>query len=257
MKIFVLASIAILGSVLPAESSAAGYEFRYKLKPGEKWIAKEASEVVTEMMDVKSVMRSEKTVEYRVSRGPKKGWVTVTAKITSQTNRTNDEPPSQQNPLAGMTFKADMHQSGEIRNYTFTGGDPQMAGFLGPAMKMAIFVFPEFPEGRLAIGEDFDVVSKMETGGMQGMGSMQATMKITYTLEEVRQGLAYFSTKQRANIKATGMDLKDAGKGTAIFDLKAGMWIEHETRSKSQVAEGMGSGGSMSQTSKMTLEKAE
>ena len=154
-----------------------------------------------------------------------------------------------------MVFKADMHWSGEVRNYSYSGGDPQMAQYIGPAMKMAMFRFPEFPEGPLQTGDEFDVTHKMEMPGMQGMGGMKSVTKMTYTLEEVRKGLAYFSVKSRTVMKGSGMDMKDAGKSEAIFDMKAGMWIEHETKSKSQVMAGMGSGGHTLNVSKMTLEK--
>lgn len=254
-----LALIAVLGGGLPAGAGAGGgLEFGYRLEPGERWIAREASETRTDVMDVKSVTRSEQVIEYRVSRGPRKGWVTLAARVTSHSSSssTREGRADKHNPLAGMTFQADMHRSGELRNYSFSGGDPRIAGFIGPAMKTAIFAFPEFPGHPLAVGDEFDVVSKMEIGGAQGMGGVQAVAKITYALEEVRNGLAYFSTRQRADVKAATMEVKDAGRGTAIFDLKAGMWIEHETKSSSQVPAGLGSGGSMQQIRKLTLEKA-
>ncbi len=247
----ILLSFIILCSL----AFAGGHKFRYKLKPGDKWVAQEVSQVKTEVMGTKSVTRTKRTVKYRVKKGPKKGWVTITAEVTSQTNQTDRQPANKQNALAGMVFKADMHWSGEVRNYSYSGGDPQMAQYIGPAMKMAMFRFPEFPEGPLQIGDEFDVTHKMEMPGMQGMGGMQSVTKMTYTLEEVRKGLAYFSVKSRTVMKGSGMDMKDAGKSEAIFDMKSGMWIEHETKSKSQVMAGMGSGGHTLNVSKMTLEK--
>ena len=119
----ILLSFIILCSL----AFAGGHKFRYKLKPGDKWVAQEVSQVKTEVMGTKSVTRTKRTVKYRVKKGPKKGWVTITAEVTSQTNQTDRQPANKQNALAGMVFKADMHWSGEVRNYSYSGGDPQMA----------------------------------------------------------------------------------------------------------------------------------
>jgi hypothetical protein len=257
MKKTFIYSVTIVLSVILLCSLvfAGGNKFRYKLKPGDKWTAKEVSKVTTDVMGTTSVTRTKRTVVYKVKKGPKKGWATVTAEVTSQTNQMDKQPANKQNTLAGMIFKADIHWSGEVRNFSYSGGDPQIAQYIGPAMKAAMFRFPEFPEEALQIGDEFDVTYKMDMPGMQGMGGMQSVTKLTYTLEEVRKGLAYFSIKSRTALKGSGMEMKDAGKSEAIFDMKAGMWIEHETKSKSQVMAGMGSGGHTLNVSKMTLEK--
>ena len=57
-----------------------------------------------------------------------------------------------------------------------------------------------------------------------------------FVLEDVSQGLAYFSTKERHTGKtSTAMGATEygsSGKGESIFDLKAGMWIEFITKYK-------------------------
>ena len=83
-----------------------------------------------------------------------------------------------------------------------------------------------------------------EPGGSaaQGFGA-QIMSKTVYVLEEVSEGLAYFSIKQRSVSKTSGAmgtaaDTKSAGKGEAIFDLKEGMWLEFTTKSRHNVSMG-------------------
>ncbi len=250
----VAACAASLGA---GAARAAGHAFQYRFSPGETFTARQVSEVRTELSEQKSVSRTEQTIEYRVAAGPKAGWVTVTARVTSMASRSGGEPTRKQNVYQGMVFKANVHRTGEVRDYAFTGGDPQLAAFVGPLMKAAIFMFPELPE-RLAPGDTFDVTTKLETGGeaaMPGMASFSGATRMTYTLDEVRKGLAYFSVVQRATVKAAGMEVKDAGKGSAIFDLKDGMWLELETKSVSRTEGGLGAGATVAQVSKSTFER--
>ncbi|UCG78479.1 MAG: hypothetical protein JSV21_01190 [Nitrospirota bacterium] len=256
MKRYLIFVIAIsLIYVAGGISYAGEYKFSYKLDHGDVLMAKEASEMRSSVMGTESVTRTKRTVRYKVSKGPKKGWVKMSAEVLSQVNQMDKEPANRQNTLKGMVFVASVHKSGEVRDYKFSGGDPQIAQYVGPAMKYAIFRFPEFPETALDIGDEFDVVQKMEMPGMQGIGGMKATTKLTYTLEDVNKGLAYFSVRSRTSMEGSGMEMKDAGKSEAIFDMKEGMWIEHETRSKSQIAAGFGSGGYTVNVSKMEIEK--
>ncbi len=249
---------AACGACLGADAApAAGHAFHYRFSPGETFTARQVSEVRTELMDQKSVSRTEQTIQYQVAAGPRAGWVTITARVISMATRSGDEPTRKQNVYQGMVFKANVHRTGELRDYSFSGGDPQLAAFVGPLMKAAVFMFPELPE-RLAPGDDFDVTTKLETGGgeaMPGMASFSGATRMTYTLDEVRKGLAYFTVQQRATVKAAGMEVKDAGKGSAVFDLKDGMWLELETRSVSRTEGGMGAGATVAQVSKSTFER--
>ena len=91
--------------------------------------------------------------------------------------------------------------------------------------------------------------------GMMGMGGMKSAIKLTYTLEDISDGLATFSIKQRAKMKGSGMEMKTAGQSEALFDINQGMWIEHETVTRNVVEQGPGAGGTVLTRSKMTLEK--
>jgi hypothetical protein len=61
-----------------------------------------------------------------------------------------------------------------------------------------------------------------------------------FTLEEVSQGLAFFSVKERSVTRTGGSmgassETKMAGKGEAIFDLKQGMWLELTEKFRAKV----------------------
>jgi len=162
--------------------------------------------------------------------------------------------------LTRMTFSADLHTSGEIRNAAAdipensSSGQPeippemaamqaQVGRMMGDMWLQMIFWFPEFPEEALSPGDEFEEKKRLKMGGgAQGFGS-QTLVKTVYILEEVSKGLAYFSVKQRSVTKTsaamgTTAETKSAGKGDAIFDLKEGMWLEFTTKSRHNVSMG-------------------
>ena len=122
-------------------------------------------------MGKKSVNQSKMVYEYLVSKGPKKGWVTMTAQIKKKGS--GDQG---QMDLSKLRFTADIHSSGEIRNIQYTGNvmpdmgegadqmSPQMRKMMENSYKMipeayknAVFWFPEVPEDNLEIGDEFDL----------------------------------------------------------------------------------------------------
>ncbi|MFH1985656.1 MAG: hypothetical protein ABIL58_27805 [Pseudomonadota bacterium] len=227
---------------------AGGWPFAYKLKPGQTWNVTMAMQNTSTVMGEKDVNRSKHQIRYSVSAGAKKGWVTLTAKFLN--NPLEDSGMD----MGKMTFTADMHTTGELRNKKVTGspappmGDmegvpPEMKAMMeqsyksmGEMWKETVFWFPEFPEGTLDIGDEFEMTQKMSTGGAMGM---DAVIKQVFTLEDVSDGLAYFSVHERAFTKTGGLGgkttTKSAGKGETIFDLKEGMWVELVTRGQSTV----------------------
>ena len=230
---------------------AGGCQLKYKLAPGQKWTCTFASKNESNVMGQKNVNQSRMVYEYTVSKGPKQGWVTMTARIESKGSGGQG-----QMDLSKLRFTADIHLSGEIRNSNYTGtampdrGDeadqmpPEMKKMMQDSYKMipeayknAVFWFPEVPETKLEIGDEFDVQRKMGMGD-SGIGVQAETLiKQVFTLEEVRKGLAYFSVKERSVTKTGGSmggssETKIAGKGNAIFDLEQGMWLELTEKSQ-------------------------
>ena len=250
-----LTLLTLLVTSLLACPALAGQRFAYRFDEGDTWKMSERSDTTTEMMGTKMVQRAKRLTVYKVARDQGKGWVRMAAQIISQKNWDNTGQVNEMNPLADMQFSADVHKIGVVKNYKFSGGNPQMAQMVGPAMKPSIFFFPEFPEEALELGDEFDSVIRFEMPGMMGMGGMKSVTKLTYTLEDISDGLATFSIKQRMKMKGSGMDIKSGGKSEAVFDLNQGLWVEHETVTKSAVEKGPGAGGSVLTRSKVTLEK--
>lgn len=229
---------------------AGGVKLQYNLKPGQEWETTLSSQSESDFMGQKSIQRNKKTFLYEVSKGSKKGWISITAHIKKSAKDAESGLD-----MSRMSFKADMHNSGEFRHISYSGNPmtqpqsqdmpPQMQAMMekqgemmGEAHKHAIFWFPELPEDSLQVGDEFDVQREI---GM-GSGAMQAksVIKQVFTLEEVSKGLAYFSVRQRSITKTKSdmggkSETKISGKGEAIFDLKIGMWLELTEKSKAKV----------------------
>lgn len=155
--------------------------------------------------------------------------------------------------LYELTFTADMHYSGDTRNIQVLGvekppADPslppqqqammvQSGQMMADANKQSVFWFPELSDETLQPGDEFE-----DRRNIKGKNAYQATQSVS-RLEEVSQGLAYFSTKSRTSTKMTTMgsksDFGSSGKGDSIFDLKAGMWSDLVTKSKMKFSGGM------------------
>ncbi|MEJ2156159.1 MAG: hypothetical protein P8X96_12535 [Desulfobacteraceae bacterium] len=252
MRFFLSAMLLILFLANPAW---AGQRFQYRFHEGDIWKMSDRSETSTEMMGNKMTQRTKRVTVYKIARNMGKGWFRIAAQVTAQKNWDNSGQANEMNSLEGMQFTAEVHKSGMLKNYKFSGGNPQIAKMIGPAMKPAIFFFPEFPEEALEPGDEFDALIRYEMPGMMGMGGMKSVIKMTYTLEDISDGLATFTIKQRMKMKGSGMDMKSGGKSEALFDLSQGMWVEHETVTKSTAEQGPGAGATTLSRSKVTLEK--
>jgi hypothetical protein len=244
--------LIILMLVCPAW---AGQRFRYWFTQGDVWKMSDRSETTTEAMGTKMTQRTKRLTVYKVARDLGRGWFRIAAQVTAQKNWNDAGQANEMNSLAGMQFTAEVHRSGALKNYKFSGGNPQISKMIGPAMKPAIFFFPEFPEEALEPGDEFDALIRFEMPGMMGMGGMKSVIKMTYILEDISDGLATFTIKQRMKMKGAGMDMKSGGKSEAVFDLNQGMWIEHETVTKSTSEQGVGAGATTLSRSRVTLEK--
>lgn len=255
MKKKFIPTLIILSLLAITSSATAGdYKLEYKFKPGQKWLCSFASKNESSFMGQKNVNQSKNVYEYAVSKGPKDGWVSLTAQIQS-------DGSSEQGAmdLSKIVFTADIHSSGEIRNIQYTGSvapdlgesaaqmTPEIIKMIEDSYKMipeayknSVFWFPEVPEEKLEIGDEFEVERKMGMGG-SGMGmQMESVSRQVFTLEDVSKGLAYFSVKERSVTKADGVaggtsETKIAGKGDAIFDLEQGMWLELTEKSRAKV----------------------
>jgi hypothetical protein len=230
--------------------------FQYKAQPGQVWVATERSETRSEWMGNKSIIRDKTVIKYEVTKAPKPGWATVTARVLSKSQDLGANQPAQpQTFWRNVVYTASLHRSGEVRDTRYSS-----TGTLDPASKSiveghleGIFWFPEFPEHPLRPGDEFDVTRKQTAVGTQTVS------RTTYTLEEVRAGLAYFSTKIRVVSKVPGpggpSEYKQAWKGEAIFDIAKGMWTELSSRSQGTMAGQPGSDIKYAHISKISIEQ--
>jgi len=247
--IFFLSVTCIL---ISAPAYAGSHVFFYKITPDQVWKANISSRNESNFMGQKNVTRTKNFIEYKVLKGPRPGWVTLSARIETPSQTAGGLMDPKQ-----MRFQADMHKSGELRDIKASGADrkpdqlneadlpPEMAAMykqsfqiMADAWKASAFWFPEFPEEKLEPGDEFDITQKT---GMSGAGmDMQTVSKQVFTLEDVNDGLAYFSVKERSLTKSSipvsgKTDTKTAGKGEAIFDLRDGMWVEMTTKSRTKI----------------------
>ncbi len=247
--------LVVLMTLLLVCPAWAGKRFEYRFKEGDTWKMSDRSDTTSEMTGTKMTQRTKRLTVYKITRDLGKGWFRIAAQVAAQKNWDDTGQTNEMNSLAGMQFSAEVHKRGLIKNYKFSGGNPQIAQMIGPAMKPAIFFFPEFPDEALEPGDEFDAVIRYEIPGVMGMGGMKSIIKMTYILEDISDGLAAFTIKQHMKMKGSGMDLKTGGKSKALFGLSQGMWIEHETVTKSTAEQGLGAGTTTITRSKVTLEK--
>jgi hypothetical protein len=249
--LFIASAFGFCCTVAAAESQ----RLHYKMEPGQTWVAVVSTQQEFNFMGTKETRRSKTTYDYRVADGPKPEWVSLTGKITSMSG----EEGAEQMDMSKMSFFAEMHSSGEIRNISYEGtvlpamgaeaGEipPEVAAMyegysemIAQAFTNAVFWFPELPDYALEIGDEFEVTQKFQMGSEAGGVEVQSVSKQVFTLEDLSQGLAYFTVKERAVTKSSAAmggdsDTKTAGKGEAIFDLREGMWLELTIKSLSQV----------------------
>jgi hypothetical protein len=249
MKRFLLIStglVMILWTPLPA--GAGTVTLRYGFAPGQQWECTRMTHMEFMVMGKKEVNRKKDTLLYTVTKGAKKGWVHLTAKYI------NPPPKTEENQYAlgqyDLTFSAEVHVSGDTRDIRVEGVEKPMADatlepqaktamvqanrMLAQSLQPAVFWFPELTGEPLRPGDEFEEkrTQKIKDPNM----AYTSKSRKVFVLEDVSQGLAYFSTKERhAGKTSTPMGSADygtSGKGESIFDLKAGMWIEFVTQYK-------------------------
>ena len=240
---------------LSTPSFGAGLTLRYAFKAGQQWECTRMSHISFRVMGQQHTKKDRDTIVYTVSKGPKPDWVCLTARYTTPAD------VSDANPIAAakydLIFSADVHLSGDTRNVAVSGMqarlqdpalDPQVKtalkqtyDILEDSLPAAVFWFPELPEESLQPGDEFED-KRTHRSKSQYMQSKTKSRQ-SFVLEEVSQGLAYFSSRTRHATTMSTMgsktDQKMSGKGETIFDLDAGMWVEMTTKSKMTISGAM------------------
>jgi hypothetical protein len=254
ITIFFLLIATLLGFCCTV-ATAESHRLSYKVAPGQTWVAIMSTQNEFTFMGNKNVNRSKTSFEYRVSKGTKPGYVSLIGKIASMSSDQGGE----QMDMSKLSFFAEMNSCGELRNISYEGSvlppmqaeageiPPEIAamydGFtemIAEAWENAVFWFPELPDYNLEIGDEFEITQRFQTGSEAGGVEVKTVSKQVFTLEDLGEGLAYFTVRERSITKSSaamggGSDTKTAGKGEAIFDLREGMWIELTTKSMSRV----------------------
>ncbi|MGA1842537.1 MAG: hypothetical protein ACMUIU_18135 [bacterium] len=237
---------------------AGSYKLEYKMAPGQNWLATFSTEKKSESAEGKDFSQVNAIVEYKVSEGPEKNWISLTARIKSQ-----DHPIGNKNTmpkdLSKIEYVADMHRSGKIKNAKFSGNvlphlddkikkySPekvdryeQSSQIIAEAWKNTVFWFPDLPEDAMKPGDKFEVTKKMDMGKEAIGMNMQAVFKQVFTLKDVRDGLAFFIVKGYTTTNSTDEKLGESrtvteGDGEAVFNIREGMWTDFTIKNQSKV----------------------
>lgn len=240
----------------------------YGWKPGQTWKGEVMNIYDSSAQGREANQKNRSQITYRISKGDRAGWVHVKARIRNRQMQGGMD-------ISRVLYEAEVHSSGQLRNVHYTGSlmpeeqarqmqqmPEQMQAMMRKSydmtaemMKQAVFWFPELPEDELQIGDEFEVIRK-SGASMPGMMQMQSVTKQVYVLEDIDNGLAYFSVRDRSVVRYKGMGsgtTRIGGKSDAVFDLKQGMWVEINSRSKVSGNYSMGGGGSDGSSAGVTL----
>ena len=116
-KLIFLLLIATALGFYGTDATAESQRLHYKMAPGQTWVVVMSTQNEFTVMGNKDVHRNKIMFDYTVSDGPKPGWVSLTGKITSMSGGEGGA----QMDTSRMSFFAEMHSSGEIRNVGYEG----------------------------------------------------------------------------------------------------------------------------------------
>lgn len=246
------AALCALLLACPA-SEAASARMRYGFKPGASYkvtdkdhnVGKTVTEInvmgQTQKIESPTDMASQGTYVIKVA-GRSQGGVKVTTtygkRVGGERWAANKVDTSGMDMFTNSRAEAIIHPlDGVVKVTTFPAGDQTIE-----ILYQARFAWmPELPEAPVSVGTEFshDFVLK------SGMYNVKTTDE--YYVTEIRDGMVYLDVETRSlsvfkmnqapgmeNIpKGMGMQMEDMklaykGEGTAVFDLKEGIFIERE-----------------------------
>jgi hypothetical protein len=153
-----------------------------------------------------------KTVEFQAAEVPGGDVTRLNARILTLSNKGRAI-----DYYTSVIFHADISPTGEISNYSWSGGLPRYRALIqaaGPANRRNIFWLPQFPDEPLFIGDSF----------VDRTSAANATGETVFTLERVRDNLAFFSVLNSGLLGGIGVSGEQQSEGSAVFDFNAGMW---------------------------------
>jgi hypothetical protein len=234
---------------------AASVELRYGFRDGATYDVKQQYHDVSTTVTTMNLMGQNKTLESRQNRSTSSSWQaktkrsgnTITLDVNYGKQKGGDrwgDPASKSGETiygsssARVTLDA---KQGMVSLSTKPADDP----IVDLIYRSRFFWMPRLPTKRLTVGDSFTYDYTMQSGMVTMKGEDE------YILDEVSGGNAYFTVESQmltvidyskvyqqqeglpegaGQMMAGGMTLAHQGEGTAIFDLKEGIFVEREMK---------------------------
>lgn len=133
----------------------------------------------------------------------------------------NGTSQDQKNPISGMVVSGNFDNTGKFSIESTKGGD-LTDEIRGMVTKMLDGNFKQinFPKKAINIGESFEDTTPLSIP-MGQLGAMEATIKTTYTLVRIEDGIGYFDTKQAMTMTGnpSGVEMTATGAGTGKLEM--------------------------------------
>ena len=189
-----------------------GFRFFYNFAPGVTFYETDHSR---QESGSKLISEFRRTIEFRVLQAHGAALPTLSARIIELSNKGR-----RIDYYNGVQFEANISASGEVTEYSFSGGLPRYQPLIqaaGPANRNNIFWMPRFPDKPVKIGDTFTDTVFLNSAGMAAGG------QTVFELEEVRDKLARFKLRHTGSTASEGAGGTQISQGHAIFDLDKGM----------------------------------
>jgi hypothetical protein len=250
-------TLTLLAAGLIASNTlyAASAELRYGFKDGATYLVKQQYHDVSTTVTTINMMGQNKTLESRQNRSTSSSWQanaqrsgnTMTLDVNYGTQQGGDrwgDPASKSgeniygDSSARVTFDS---RKGMVSLSTKPADDP----IVDLIYRSRFFWMPRLPNSPLKVGDSFTYDYTMQSGMVTMKGEDE------YILDEVSGGNAYFTVESQmltvidyskmyqqqeglpegaGQMMVGGMTLAHEGEGTAIFDLKEGIFVEREMK---------------------------
>lgn len=210
-------AVVILLSWNQPVAAGEGFRFFYNFAPGVTFYEMDHSR---QESGSKLISEFRRTIEFRVSQAHGAALPTLSARIIELSNKGR-----RIDYYNGVQFEANISATGEVTEYSFSGGLPRYQPLIqaaGAANRNNIFWMPRFPGKPVKIGDSFT-----DTVFLNGAG-MEAGGQTVFELEEVRDKLARFKLRHTGSTSGGGAGGTQVSQGHAIFDLDKGMWSSFE-----------------------------
>ncbi len=196
--------VVLLAMCLQAGASPQEYRFFYNFAPGRSFFETSQSRQTS---GGKVISQFREVAQYDVSGEPGAPTATLSARIVFLSNEGR-----RIDYYDGVTFTAKISATGEVSEYSFSGGQPRYRALMeAAAIRSKIFWMPVFPETPLRVGDSFSHVVSIP--------GVQARME--YELESIRDLTARFRVRRSSSMSLVGAE---SSEGTAVFDMAKAMW---------------------------------